>query len=422
MKNLKVLGIKAENIKRMKVVDIELNGGVNFVSGANGQGKTSFFDCIRIAVEGSKQWDSVPIRTGEDKAFTELDLGDIVIRQTITEKGSSCTVKDKDGENITSPQSLLNSLYNKIALDLKEFTDMDGKDQYRLLKDVLGIGDLIENMEGTHQVLYDERAAWNKQVKLASAKIEGLDFDGIVGYEKMSLSDLVEEMNAANQKNKTIEEDQFKLGDLNGEIESDLERINVRENEIVALKESIALKTESIENITTRLETAQLVDIQAITDKTARIEETNAIVDSNIKHREALEEATNAKKEADKIQVKMDNIQTEMAATVEELKMPIAGLSMKDGDVLFNGIPVDQISAAEKLKVSMSIAIALNPALKIILIKDASLMDKASIEAVQDMAMEHNFQILVEIVDESGMIGIFIEDGMVVDKPINLDV
>jgi hypothetical protein len=54
-------------------------------------------------------------------------------------------------------------------------------------------------------------------------------------------------------------------------------------------------------------------------------------------------------------------------------RLPIDGLGFKDGVVTFNGKPWDQVfSEAERIDASMSIAMALSPKLKNIIIRDAS--------------------------------------------------
>jgi len=91
--------------------------------------------------------------------------------------------------------------------------------------------------------------------------------------------------------------------------------------------------------------------------------------------------------------------------------MPIDGLSFDDEGVLFNAIPFSQLSSAEQLKVSISMAMSMNPKLRLIRIMDGSLLDSENMEIIKSMANDNDFQIWIEKVDESGKIGIYIEDG-----------
>ncbi len=62
---------------------------------------------------------------------------------------------------------------------------------------------------------------------------------------------------------------------------------------------------------------------------------------------------------------------------------------------------------------SVAIAMAGNPKLRVLRIKDGSLLDSKSYAMLQEMAELHDFQCWVEAVDESGTVGIVMEDGAV---------
>ena len=97
--------------------------------------------------------------------------------------------------------------------------------------------------------------------------------------------------------------------------------------------------------------------------------------------------------------------------------MPVDGLGFGAGVVTYNGVPFDQASSAEQLRVSMGIAIAANPKLRVIRITDGSLLDEDSLAAIGEMAKAADFQVFVEVVDSSGTVGIVIEDGLVASTP-----
>jgi hypothetical protein len=96
--------------------------------------------------------------------------------------------------------------------------------------------------------------------------------------------------------------------------------------------------------------------------------------------------------------------------------MPIEGLSFADDTVLYNGIPFGQCSSAEKLRVSLSMAMALNPELKVIRIMDGSLLDEDNLAIIREMAEAQDYQVWIECVASRPGMGIFIEDGEVADN------
>jgi len=114
----------------------------------------------------------------------------------------------------------------------------------------------------------------------------------------------------------------------------------------------------------------------------------------------ALSEAINARAE-------------EVSQAIARAQMPVPGLGFGDGAVTLGGLPFEQASDAEKLEVSLGIAIAANPKVRVIRIRDGSLLDDQSLATVAQMARENNCQVWIERVDTTGKIGIVIEDGMV---------
>ncbi|WP_164894988.1 hypothetical protein, partial [Mesorhizobium sp. M7A.F.Ca.AU.001.01.1.1] len=77
------------------------------------------------------------------------------------------------------------------------------------------------------------------------------------------------------------------------------------------------------------------------------------------------------------------------------------------------GQPLDQASQAEKIRVSVAIAAAMSPKLKVAIIKDGSLLDKKSWALLEQFAIEHDLQVFVETVDSTRPTAIVIEDGSI---------
>jgi hypothetical protein len=59
------------------------------------------------------------------------------------------------------------------------------------------------------------------------------------------------------------------------------------------------------------------------------------------------------------------------------------------------------------------------PELRFLLIREGSLLDDNNLAILEEMAHEHDFQILMEIVDNTGKVGIFMEEGAV--KTVNAE-
>jgi len=93
--------------------------------------------------------------------------------------------------------------------------------------------------------------------------------------------------------------------------------------------------------------------------------------------------------------------------------LPIEGLSIDEDGILYRGNRFTELSSAEQLRVSLAIAIKQNPKLRVISIKDGSLLDSKSLQIIEEMAKSSDYQVWIERVDESGRVGVYIEDGAI---------
>jgi hypothetical protein len=69
--------------------------------------------------------------------------------------------------------------------------------------------------------------------------------------------------------------------------------------------------------------------------------------------------------------------------------------------LLIDSIPFDQKSSAEQLRISTQLAMAFDPELRVIYVKDGSLLDEKTLAIFQEMAKEKDYMVLVEIVGET---------------------
>jgi hypothetical protein len=91
----------------------------------------------------------------------------------------------------------------------------------------------------------------------------------------------------------------------------------------------------------------------------------------------------------------------------------VPGLGFDDDGVTYNGVPFSQCSSAEQLRVSLGVAMALNPRIRVLRITDGSLLDAENLAVIEEMADLQDFQVWIERVAEDGEVGVVIEDGAV---------
>lgn len=157
------------------------------------------------------------------------------------------------------------------------------------------------------------------------------------------------------------------------------------------------------------------VDVAPLRAAVADIDQTNAKVRDNQRRMEA-ETATEAiERVSADLTAAIEAVDQQKAEAIAAARMPVPGLGFDaSGGVTLNGMPLEQASAAERLRVSVAIGLAMNPRLRVLLVRDASLLDRASMRLVATMAQEAGAQLWVERVEVDDSTTVLIEDGQVV--------
>ena len=153
---VKIIELEAENIKRVKAVQIvpALNG-LTIIGGDNNQGKTSVLDAIAWALGGDKYRPEAAQREGANtppRLHVNLSNGLVVERRG---KNSALTVSDPSGRK--GGQQLLNEFVEQLALDLPRFMNMNDREKADTLLKIIGVGDRLAAFDREIRALYDRR-------------------------------------------------------------------------------------------------------------------------------------------------------------------------------------------------------------------------------------------------------------------------
>jgi hypothetical protein len=122
-----------------------------------------------------------------------------------------------------------------------------------------------------------------------------------------------------------------------------------------------------------------------------------------------------AKESADAT-AKIEAIDEEYQQALAAAKMPIEGLSFDENGVTYNGVPFEEASSAERLRVSCAIAMSGEHRLRVLLVRDGSLLDTESRKVLREIAEARGYQCWLEIAsDRDDEVGVRIDCGRVVD-------
>lgn len=175
---------------------------------------------------------------------------------------------------------------------------------------------------------------------------------------------------------------------------------------------------EAEQSLTLRVAALQDVDIAPLTERLAQIDQTNAKVRSNQMRAEIAADLAAKTARSTELTAQLESIEKRKADAIAAARMPVGALGFGAAGVTLNGLPLEQASAAEQLRVSVAIGIAMNPRLRVLLIRDASLLDADSLRMVAEMAQQSGAQVWLERVGSDAATSILIEDGMVSQSSI----
>ena len=397
---MKIINLKAENVKKIKAIDITPTDSTIIITGKNGQGKSSILDSILFALGGKDALKNTPkpVRDGEDHATVEIDLGEYKVIRSWNDKGTTrLEVFSKEGAKFGSPQSLLDEIVGRIAFDPLAFAQMKAVDQRAVLLDVLGLTDKVDELQEVYKEKFQERTLVGRDVKNAEGHVASIVVPENAPKEPVDTLKVSQELEKAQAHNSIITETEEGLAEA--------------EEEVKELEQQLAETKKAVAAAKLALKGKKKVDVEPIREKLANAGKMNLdyeAVESLKKARKSLDQYKDTQKQ---LTDELNSITKQKEALITTAKLPIDGLSIDSDGVTFKEIPFSQLSSAEQLKVSLAIAMAMNPKLRVMRIMDGSLLDSDNMEVIKQMATAEDYQVWIERVEDSGQVGILIEDG-----------
>lgn len=411
---MKIIQLHAENVKRLKAVDITPDDNTIVISGKNENGKSSVIDAIWLALEyrAAVKKNPQPLRKGESKGIVTLDLGDYIVTRKFTESDSTLEIRTPDGSKITSPQKLLDGMIGDLSFDPWEFTRRSDDEQKQMLADVLyniteGKLDLAA-FDQRYKEAFDKRTDANREKKRLTTLLTTMTPPkNDDPTDEISSSDLAKSIADAVDL-------QARISSLVEKDKSVTERINALKTELTNLEVQQSLVTAELTKMPEVPDIAflksQLTDVESHNKRAREVTEYNKL-------RKALQLVD---EDVGKLNDSMELCEIEKAEALEASPLPVHGLRITPEGVMITNddnslVPFCQASSARRLKISLAIAMAINPTLRVIRISDGSLLDDDSMQVIKDMASAQDFQVWVEYAcrNENDRIGVYIEDGMI---------
>lgn len=414
---LKINRLEVENIKRVKAVRLEPSAsGLTVIGGKNGQGKTSVLDAIAWTLGGDKFRPSQPAREGSvvpPALHIELSNGLVVER-----KGKNGSLKVTDPAGNKGGQQLLNEFVEQLALNLPKFLSASSKEKANTLLQIIGVGEQLAELERKESQLYNRRTEIGRiadQKKKYAAELTSYPEAPKVPVSAM---ELIQKQQAILAKNGENEKKRNQAYALNAERNRLAEKVN-------ALKEELERYQKQLLEVGRDMEIAFKTAEQLKDESTAALEQSIAEIDAiNIKVRancdkeKAEIDAENYRKQYEALSEDIDEIRRAKTDLLKSADLPLAELSVEDGELVYKGYKWDNMSGSEQLKVAAAIVRRLNPNCGFVLMDKLEQMDVETMREFGAWLEAEGLQVIATRVSTSpDECSILIEDGYVKETP-----
>lgn len=402
---MKINALELENVKRIKAVRLEPSpNGLTIIGGKNGQGKTSVLDAIAWGLGGDRYKPSVPAREGAllpPAIHIELDNGLVVER-----KGVNSALKVVDATGKKSGQRLLDAFISKLALNLPDFLSASDKEKADTLLKIIGVGDQLTALEEKEKKLYFQRTEIGRYRDMKEKAAKNMPSYPNLPETPISASDLIKQQQAILAKNG---ENQRKR-----ENEAYYNRV-LAEAQIAFDKAKATLKQAEQDCLAARKAAEDLQDESTaeLEKNIADIEEINQKIRINEDKKKAEEEADNYSLKYNQLTDALDEVRNKKQALLDGADLPLPGLSVEEGKLIYNSVPWDGMSGAEQLKVATAIVRKLNPECGFVLMDKLEQMDLDTLREFGTWLKDQGLQVIATRVSTGAECSIIIEDGMV---------
>jgi predicted ATP-dependent endonuclease of OLD family len=403
--SMKINKLEIENVKRVKAVKIEPTAnGLTIIGGKNNQGKTSVLDAIAWALGGDRYRPSQAQREGSvipPNLHIVMNNGLIVERRG---KNSDLKVTDPNGKK--AGQQLLNEFVEQLALDLPKFMEATSREKAQTLLQIIGVGPRLADLERQEKELYNERTYIGRTADQKEKYAKEQPYYPEVPSVPVSASELIRQQQEILAQNGENQRKRERRHQLEQEYQSVTEQIQALLAKQGQLEADLKIARETSEGLTDR-STAELEE------NISNIEEINRKVRANLDKDKAEEDAKGYREQYKRLTAQIEEIRSQKTDLLKEADLPLPGLGVEDGELVYHGQRWDNMSGSEQLKVSTAIVRRLNPECGFVLLDKLEQMDLDTLHEFGQWLEQEGLQAIATRVSTGGECSLIIEDGYV---------
>lgn len=412
MSSIKINKLEIENVKRVKAVKIEPSAsGLTIVGGNNNQGKTSVLDAIAWALGGNKHRPSEPHREG---SAIPPHLHIVMSNGLVVERhGKNSDLKVIDPEGNKGGQQLLNSFVEELAIDLPKFMESTGKEKAQTLLQIIGVGEQLAKIEYEETQLYNQRHAIGQIADQKEKFAKEQDYYPDAPKELVSVSELIQQQQQILARNGENQRKRQQLNQITQKVETEKQQIESLKQQLFILENDHALTLLDLEAAQKTAADLHNESTAELEKNIAEIDEINRKVRTNLDKDKAEEDAAQYREQYQTLSGQIDDLRQQKIDLLSKADLPLPGLSVNEGELIYNGQRWDNMSGSDQLKVSTAIVRKLKPQCGFILLDKLEQMDMPTLNEFGLWLEQEGLQAIATRVSTGEECSIIIEDGYV---------
>ena len=409
---IKIASLTTENVKRVKSVHIEPSpNGLTIIGGNNNNGKTSILDSIAWALGGNKYRPSKAQREGS------------VVPPTINLKLSNGLIVDRKGKNsdlkVTDPtgnkagQNLLDSFVEELAINLPKFINSSDKEKANTLLEIIGVGQQLYELDCHEKEKYNMRRSIGQIADQKEKFAKEQPFYPEAPKTLVSITDLITQQQDILAKNGENQRKRDMTDQLHRQATQLMAEIERQENTLANLKEQYQSVLRDYDVAQKTSEQLQDESTEELEESIANIEAINIKVRANLDREKAEQDAAEYRTQYSSLTTEIESLRKQRMDLLQNADLPLEGLSVEDGELLYNGQRWDNMSGSQQLMVSTAIVRKLKPECGFVLIDKLEQMDMQTLNEFGAWLEQEGLQAIATRVSTGDECSIIIEDGYV---------
>lgn len=412
-----IQSLRVQDFKGVRNIELTPRGSLVVIAGGNGEGKSSFIDAFAELIDPKGvKLTSKPIREGAERAVAELVTDDFIATRTWLKNNDpgKLVVKAPDGAVYPSAADFMRKVTGAGLFDPIAFVNLPEKDQRQQLLARVDLPFDLDELERQRKGAYDARTDVNREVTRLEGQLAGFaEPDPDLPDHELSAATLLAEAEAMRLRNADIDANIRHAEALQSAREKAERAVVAAEDALEAARDALrGAQKEELDHLAFIQALPDREDVATITDKLVDVEAINSRIRAR-EHRAAIAAELDDRRAAAVEHTSfIDEIETQKREALAAAKFPVAGLSVDEQGVTFEGIPFRQVNTARQRAIAFDLITAGEPRLRLAQIKDGDLLDGDTLAEIRRIADERGFTVLIERDrDESRDIGFVIDDG-----------